>query len=326
MEDLMILIITNKADAHADFVIARLLQRRVPFLRLNTEDLPTKIKSTVTLDSRTGFSATMQLPPGLLSIKDVKTVWLRRPLPPLLDRGISEPAYIEHTQREITAFLDGIWNSMDCTWINHPLANKAAGEKITQLKVAQALGFTIPKTVITNDPQVAREFILSTPCVITKPLKRNRVPIGEGLPKAIYTSIVTKEHLEHIASVRLCPTLFQSYIEKKVELRITMIGNQVFAAALDSQSVNGAEIDWRMVATDTLPHRVFQLPEDIKTKCLLLLQHFNLKFGAIDMVITPTDEFVFLEINPNGQWVWIEQLTNMPMVDTMSDLLQNGTN
>jgi glutathione synthase/RimK-type ligase-like ATP-grasp enzyme len=123
--------------------------------------------------------------------------------------------------------------------------------------------------------------------------------------------------------VGVCPTLFQQYIAKATELRITVVGNSVFAAEMYTQIDPRTTIDWRRGSPVAVPHRPVTLPPAVERCCLELVHRLGLTFGAIDMVRTPDGEFVFLEINPNGQWAWIEGLTGLQIAKKIAEVLSN---
>jgi len=115
--------------------------------------------------------------------------------------------------------------------------------------------------------------------------------------------------------------VFQEYIPKALELRISIVGHQVFAAAIYSQMTERTKHDWRRYDLEKTPHAVYILPAGVERACIDIVQHYGLAFAAIDMVVTPQGDFVFLELNPNGQWLWIERLTGQPISDAIADML-----
>lgn len=115
--------------------------------------------------------------------------------------------------------------------------------------------------------------------------------------------------LEHAKDLKLCPVLIQEYVEKKYEWRVTVVQDRIFPCRLDSQKIKGAEADWRQVDFAVIPHEILPLPDDTSEKLLNYLKRFNLDFGAFDLIERPDGTFVFLECNPNGQWLWIELMT-----------------
>jgi glutathione synthase/RimK-type ligase-like ATP-grasp enzyme len=115
-------------------------------------------------------------------------------------------------------------------------------------------------------------------------------------------------------------------VEKRVELRVTVVGTKVFAAEIDSQATNHTRFDWRRYDLGNTPHRAHPLPDDVAERCLALTQRLGLSYGAIDLIVTPDGRYVFIEINPNGQYSWIEHCTGLPITDALCDLLMAGAN
>ena len=136
-----------------------------------------------------------------------------------------------------------------------------------------------------------------------------------------YTEIVSRRDVGYTDSVRYVPVLFQAYVPKRVELRVTVVGQQVFAAEIHSQASHRTRHDWRrydFFKTIYLPH---ELPREVERRCLQLVERLGLCYGAIDMILTPDNHYVFLEINPNGQYLWIENETGLAISDALCDLL-----
>ena len=108
-----------------------------------------------------------------------------------------------------------------------------------------------------------------------------------------------------------------------LELRVTIIGKKIFTAKIESQNNKDSIEDFRAVSSYDLVHKEFQLPEKIENKLLAFNEFYNLEFSTFDIIVTPNQEFVFLECNPNGQWLWIEDLTNMPLSLELAKHLSN---
>ena len=121
----------------------------------------------------------------------------------------------------------------------------------------------------------------------------------------------------------MAPVMAQEYVPKKLELRVTIVGEKIFTCAIYSQGSEKTKIDWRHYDSEKVKHEIFKLPKEIEHKILLFMKEAGLKFGAIDMILTPKDEFVFLEVNPSGQFGWIEDLTGMPISKSIAELLIN---
>ena len=160
--------------------------------------------------------------------------------------------------------------------------------------------------------------------MIYKPLRRSRLVREDGV-SLIYTSPVTEAHADCFDSIAYAPCLLQRHIPKRLDVRVTVIGASVFAVAIRSQDHPEARNDWRRGSTLQLAHELHALPSPIEQLCARLVRELGLAFGAIDLVLTPDGEYVFLEINPNGQWAWIQQICpKVPLRETLADLLIGG--
>lgn len=318
-----ILIVSTKYDPHVDFLIPRLTERRIPFIRFNTEDFPLRSGLTVTFDESGHHREVLSLPNSPDTVgEDVTSVWYRRPAPSEFPEefALAVRMFAEEETRDT---MRGLWELLDCLWVNHPENIRRANSKLHQLNIAYQIGLEIPRTIVTNVPEEARKFINSSHGdVIVKPLSRGLIDEYDQ-PMAFYTSVVDPEQANQIQRVQYTPSLFQEYVPKDVELRITVVGDQVFAAKIHSQQRDDTRHDWRRNAL-ALEHKEHQLPVEIQEKCLSLTKKLELQFGAIDMILTPDGRYVFLEINPNGQWAWIEELTGLPISEALIGLLASG--
>lgn len=115
----------------------------------------------------------------------------------------------------------------------------------------------------------------------------------------------------------MAPILFQEYVEKETEIRVTVIGGSVFAAEIDSQSSLEGKDDWRKAGPGSLKTNPVQLPKSLSDKCLQIVKELGLNFGTIDLIKTPNGCYVFLELNPNGQWGWLEEATGESYTDAL---------
>lgn len=321
----MILIITNKADPHVDMVLGLLERRGKKAIRFNTEDFPQSISCSwkVDLDKIDGvlnFSANRQV-----RLSEITSCWYRRPDPPVIDSKITQPEARKFAKDESEAFLKSLWVYLsDRFWIGYPLKLRQAESKIYNLKVASKLGLYIPKTLVTNNPEEAKRFF--NDCqgnIINKVLGHGQVEYQKDY-FTVYTHRVTSQDLNNLEEIKYTPCLFQEYVPKQVEIRVTVVGDKVFSCEIHSQENKRTVDDWRHYNFDDLKdvkHSIHDLPPEIQNKCLKLTNHFGLNFATLDFVLTPDKKYVFLEMNPNGQWLWIEDLTGLPISQAIADLL-----
>jgi len=320
----VILIVTNRQDYTADFLILELQRRQAPYIRFNTEDFPQHVQVVWRLDSG-GLDGRLVFANQQVGFRDISSVWYRRPVAPVSSPGIEDPAAREFAEAESLSALDGVWRTLDCFWVSDPDFLRRAELKLYQLKVASLLGFVLSPTLVTNSPQEAHAFYREQDGnLIYKPLRRSRLT-RDGAVSLIYTNPVGPAEASQMDKVAYAPCLLQTYVQKQVEVRVTVIGKRAFGVAIHSQEHVAARHDWRRGDTVQLRHEPHKLPSDLEARCVALVQEMGLAFGAIDLILTPDGEYVFLEINPNGQWAWIQQLCpEIPLREALADLLING--
>ncbi len=322
----LILIVTNKNDEHADRIVSVLDELGEHTCRFNTEAFPLRIAATLSCSG-----ASLKIPTrvaensGLVDLNEVKSVWYRRPTPPLIPDRKTEEGYARFIKNESETALWSLYTTLDAFWINQPLSHRLLERnKLLQLKKAALVGLTVPDTIITNDPDVLLGFADAHGGVVAiKLLKgdwfRER---NSEIPLLVFTQRVASDQIrEHYEDIKLTPILAQQYIEKALELRVTIVGEKTFACAIHSQDSEHTRTDWRDYDLEHVKHEPFELPDEVRVKLGAFMEKCNLSYGAIDIIVTPEDEYVFLEVNPSGQWLWIEELTGMPISKTLAELL-----
>jgi glutathione synthase/RimK-type ligase-like ATP-grasp enzyme len=206
--------------------------------------------------------------------------------------------------------------------VNKIYAAGRAESKSFQLMMASLAGFEIPESVITNDPSTIRRF------VDRKGLKMLAKPFGPTVWKAgdrdyvTRSAVVASGNLPESTLLQACPMIFQRYVEKSYEVRITCFGDLPVAVRLKSQEIEAAQVDWRAVSPARLGVDRIEIPTDVRDACVRLLRSLDLAFGCIDMIVTPENNWVFLEINQMGQFLWVEEINpDVPMLDLFIQLL-----
>jgi ATP-grasp ribosomal peptide maturase len=318
-----VLVLTQQLDFHADLVIHELNRRGVNLVRFDTSDFPRR--STLIARSRSGsWDGTIVLRDRSIHFDQISSIWYRRPTPFELDPTLT-PAGQQFASAEARMALGGILRSIDCLWVNHPEKMVTADYKPFQLTVAGDCRLEIPASLITNDPDAVIDFFERCHAqMIYKTLSGGLIVSESGDVVSIYTSRVTRDDLlKESQRVRHTACLFQELVPKQLELRITVVGNHVFPAEISYQHAKRAAVDFRTAYQD-LRYGIHQLPEAIRQKCLALVQKLGLAFAAIDMIVTPDGRYVFLELNSNGQWGWIQNATGLPICETLVDMLVGG--
>lgn len=320
----MILIITNKIDPHADNVINCLLNKDISVFRFNTEDFPQKITFSWRT-AQSGIDGVIKLPNGKKTdISQIDSCWYRRPEPPIVSTDLITQQAKEFAEDETKSLLKGLWTYLsDCFWINYPSKIREAESKLYNLRLASKIGFFIPRTVITNDPEQAKNFFQECEGeVINKVLGKGQVEYLKDY-YFVYAHKISHKDLDRINNVVYSPTFFQEYILKKLEIRVTVVGKKIFSCEIHSQDSEKTMEDWRQYDFDNVKHSPHKLPESVEILCLKMMKSLDLNFATLDLILTTDDRCVFLELNPNGQWLWIENLTGLPISQAVADLIVN---
>jgi len=312
-----VLIITNEMDAHADAVVLELRKRDIPVFRFHPDDFPhaCSISIEVANDHVDGRIVT---PQRSVSFADIGAAWYRRPHNPVAPTSITKPGELaDYIRLQRIDALETLYTTLDTLWVGHPARLRRADVKALQLAEASKAGLQTPHTLISNEPAAVGAFVDAlgdAECAI-KPLNL----AGVGDQRAFRFPLTTTLPKSHpLDSAAVAPSIYQPYIRKAAELRCVVIGDQVFSAKIDSQANELTSKDWR--AGDNR-YEPFALPEPIKAAIHRLMDRFGINFASLDMILTPEGEFVFLELNPNGQWLWIETELGFPLVRSLVDLL-----
>jgi len=315
-----VLIVSDEFDPHVDQMVALLTSYGVDCVRWIQGTFPAT--SSVTLAAAdSAFSCEIAMQERCIDVQTIRSVWYRHPGPPDRPSGVTDEES-RFALAEIRSALAGLYRLSGCFWVNHPDRIRSAESKPYQLKLAAELGFRIPRTLITNDPEKVRQFHAANGRqVIYKPLNSGFMLSRERL---CYTKLLSNTDLAHIGLIRNAPGIFQEHIPKRLELRVTIIGQDVFATEIHSQDVAEARTDWRRANVEDLPHFPHKLPAEIERRCTDFLQRSGLVYGAMDMILDTNGEYVFLENNPSGQFGWIEGKTGVPLTATLARMLIAG--
>lgn len=319
----MILLLTTTIDPHADVLVDRLRRRQAECVRLNWDDFPQRLGLQIDFDDQ-GWHAALRLPLGrIFDCTAVTAAWCRRVPSAVANPTIVPMAARRLAAQESTNVLQGLVALLgDRYWMNHPQRMTIAEAKLSQLETARRLGFQIPRTRITNDPKAFRTFHTTLGgSVITKLVGIVRDLTEDGV--LIYTSELDESVLEESATVALCPTLIQEKVPKAIELRVTVVGTDVFTLAISSQEKASSATDWRRASLDELRQmgKAFDLPASDARRCVDYIQSYGLEYGAFDFILSPRDELFFLELNPHGAWGFAEQITGLPISSTIANYL-----
>ena len=357
----VLLIVGRHHDPHILRVLPLLEGRGIRVLRFDPASFPAQASLSLRLGDAGLQQAVLRFPGGpheqdpqapdleAIDLREIDLVWNR-----VRSRSVAPEAvdsrYSLWVEENCTRVLAHLYELIRCPWIPYrpqlaaaQLCREAAvpgralrgqryaegdlgpspENKIHQLLLAQQLGFAVPETLITSEPSDVLAFYGDCRGRLISKKLVDLVMSVDGVPLVPYTHVVAEHDLMRVDAVRHAPVLFQQQLDKQLELRVTVVGEQVFAAEIHSANDPRQAVDWRHYPTFDLArfYATHALPPQEQQRCRDLVQALGQCFGAIDLVLHPERGYVFLEINPNGQWGWIEEFTGMPIAAAFAELL-----
>jgi ribosomal protein S6-L-glutamate ligase RimK-like protein len=255
-------------------------------------------------------------PHDTLDWREVHSVWNRRWHNPAVLQDVTRTSGLhDFAEENWRRFVNGVWLCSAAKWVNAPPAHTVAANKVLQLREAKEVGFAVPETLITSDPAAAAAFIADYPRgVICKSL-------GNTFSSpATQTVLLHDGHLAMLKRLGLAPAIFQEYVRGESDIRVTVVGDRVFAGRIHTAKGNDP-VDWRTDPDN--PWYTHRLPPTIKHRCVELTHRLGLRYGAIDLRMSAEGEYVFFEINPGGQFLFLEVWTGLPIAKALATYLVN---
>ncbi len=308
----MILIVSSEQDEHTQAVLRCLKQMHKPTTVLDLAHFPQQAQLAINFGARDGGQkSVLSNYESDLSFSECRAVWWRRPRPFLLHPEVTDKTSRAFAYTECMAAISGLWLALDGFWVNHPMREEEALRKAYQLKIAQQVGFAIPPTLITNNPNRARAFV-------------HRHGFDQTVSKSFSagdqswheTSLAQAQTTVPLDAVCYAPVIFQERIQTQVDLRIVVIDGTMFPIAIGARE-NEHKIEHRMTV-GRLHGASFDLPGIVVERISMLMQRLGLVYGVVDLRLTPDGQYVFQEVNPSGSWLWLEECTKLPMTQTFA--------
>jgi glutathione synthase/RimK-type ligase-like ATP-grasp enzyme len=355
-----ILLLADERDNHVKSVVTYLSQYEVNIVFYTYNLFPTKSSLSYRLTNQEeSFWLKQWGDLEEIDLSAVHAVWDYRPYWVLPDAKL-KPSVRRFIKSESDGFIKALPLLMpNAFWVSKPWYVDMANSKPYNALVAKQVGFKIPDTYFGNDPQKAKDFVQMYSEIIFKTIDSTRPGLDVTLAQKMllffgellgglkdehasgvlennfddkYHNLVSS-HTQKIDAVRIgdllsniasSPIIFQPFCSKKKDIRVTVVGDKVFSCAIDSLHPHVRnKVDIRDNDENLIPHEPHELPPDIEAKCVALLRNLNLEYGTIDLILTPDDEYIYLEINPTGLWLWVERLAGLPISQAIAELLVN---
>ena len=308
----MILICSKEEDPHTVKVAAILSSRSEDYFILDTSTFPGSLSLTGSFGNGSSELRLQTSRGKSIRLSDIKSFWWRRPQPMEIDPRIENPQSRAFAFQECVSALYGALECCEALWVNDISRDTTAEYKPLQLKLARRHGFQIPQTLITNAPEEAVDFW--------------NVHEGKVVYKAFNqrgliwrpTRVLREEDFPVLHNLRHAPVIFQSVVPGIRDVRVTVIGERVFATEFDIEHLDN--VDYRMAMTEIpcLPH---ELPSELEQGILAFMNTLGLEYGGIDFRLTRDGEYVFFEINPDGEFMYLEDRTGQPIAAAIADHL-----
>jgi len=297
------LLITTEGDFSADLIVLALQSQGTPFFRFNTDAFPQSTSIGWNSDTET---LNVSTDTESIEISHFRSAWFRRFVP------IDGTDFI---RQECLAYLEGIFQVQPIHWMNRPSSVRIAELKIVQLAVAKESGFQVPKTVVGNDLHAARSLLSPDTAVVVKSLSTSSVEM-EGQRYRLFSQALDWDDIDE-GSLRCSPCIIQELAKPGIDIRVTVVGEYFFPVAIIPRRESGNP-DWRSLPDEDLDYQVVELPADLKRSCRTMMLTLDLEYAAFDLIWNGEDRYMFLEVNPSGQWGWIDRHLDLGISETIA--------
>lgn len=315
-----ILLLTTKEDITTDLIVVELEKQGANYIRLNCEDFPMYISMLWSPDEKNRI---IFIKERSLDLNEVKSIWCRRIIPSMFLNDKISKEYRDFANMECYNFFKGYWETLNTFYVNKPSNISIAENKILQLSFAKKLGFQIPKTIISNNPRLMKKFVDTQESLIAKTISTGMLRLDNG-NWGIYSHEIKQGDFLKDEEIQVSPFILQERVLKQAELRVTIVGKELFATKMILKGEENKKSDWRLADENYIIYEKHRLPKELTSKCFKLMNYFRLYYAAIDFLITKDGRYIFLEINPSGQWGWIENETGFPITKKIAYLLIKG--
>lgn len=321
----MILILADQFDRHADLVQGHLTGMGSKCVRLNL-DTQSLQQTQITARPPRDWYLVSKTDGTEIRNSDVSIVWLRRPFVELsLEEQAEEDADTRIWRGEWNKSLLGLYLALKhVPWLNPIREAYRAENKYLQMLIAQELGFRLPATVASNDKAQLIDFAREHGSIMLKLMNQDFYQTGPREYKGFFANKITVDSLQEFSGTEENPIVLQEYVEKDYEVRYTVVGSEHHVCRIDSQKSAIARDDWRRYDIANTPHTTMAPPAEIRSRVAEFMNRLEIHFGAFDFIVTPSGEWYFLEVNPMGQWLWIEDLTGLRISQSIATWLTHN--
>lgn len=307
------LIVSSTIDFSTDMVCYQLMKDNMKFYRLNRDEF---LKHNIIVDlQRKLMVISIEDEEYEVQFENLKGVFFRAPVFLRTQAKTELTVYEQLERNQWSSFLRNLIVFKNANWINHPVSTYCAENKLFQLCVAEECGLSVPFTYVSNCMDFG--------------LKDDKKYIVKSLDTALfYDTENNKEMFTYsnvVSGIELkgydltsAPVFIQEFLNPKIDCRVTYVNGKLFPVKI-LQNGQGMYGDWRL-RKEELEYIPFQLPVYIEDALCKLMKKLNLNFGGIDLAIV-SEEYYFIEVNPTGEWGWLEVKTGINISENIKKAL-----
>ncbi|MER5863168.1 ATP-grasp ribosomal peptide maturase [Kitasatospora sp. NPDC002040] len=316
-----VLVVAEDLDPSADLVVQALADRNVPVMRFDLARFPQDLELAAEHEGcAPGWSGELATSARAVRLEEVRAVYYRRPGLPEPSPAVA-PEYRDWAVSQALVGMVQVLGALPAVWMHHPDVYRAAAHKPGQLTAATASGLRVPRTLVTNSLSRARRWAESTSgSLIVKPVTAGAITLTGRRAMLLPTRRFEADQLDE--SLELTAHLLQEWVPKAFEVRLTVVGEQMFPVAIHAGSA-AAQVDWRS-DYDALEYEPVPIPSTVASGVRRFMDRYQLNYGAFDFAVTPNGDWVFFECNPAGQWQFIAVATHLPIAEAHASLLQGA--
>jgi glutathione synthase/RimK-type ligase-like ATP-grasp enzyme len=312
-----ILIITNKLDAHADLIIDELSLMNCNFIRFHPDEMGQD--SFLTLKPKRS-EINIRSSNKSFAAEEIHSVWYRRPEKGA--RHFEDEISRNYAIKEYSSVIQEIIRRAPGLIVSHPADIKRSSEKLMQLSWAESVGLNVPEFIISSEISLLLEFCKRHPAVVMKPMSPgNCIVDADDKIICLQTVEVKADTIKLLGDeFSHTPVMLQKLIPRTRDIRITCIGSEVYSVAIDP---GPGPVDSRGRWLESRYETII-CPRVVAESIDKFMKQTGLKFSAFDFILDEHGEWWFLECNPNGQFLWLEQKTGIPLARAMAHYLLEG--
>jgi glutathione synthase/RimK-type ligase-like ATP-grasp enzyme len=335
LQKMSIIIASQMIDPHADTVIEILNFRGRNIVRMNYNEFPENLGVSMHVNQTNSNLSIFLMHNGKeVNSDEITSIWWRRPGKFEFNHDISiqERHFLAS---ELHHSIHGFLNASSAFWVSHPSAIKDASKKIEQLVFARSIGLNIPKTLVSTERDEILDFYRQcNKNILYKVLfdaslgqiSTDKYNPGEVIiQKNAHARAVKYDEIAEMPQKSLSPMLFQEILDTAYNIRVTIVGNSIFAARYYSHTCKSIDL-LHQCPLEEIIFEVIQLPEKLNDLILKFVRRYNLAFSALDFIQIKSGDYYFIENNPNGQFGFIELLLpELKISESIAGILEKGS-